>query len=78
MTTKNIKQLLFTCLVGCLCQALITSCNDIVKYQEGYIAEEDILPKKEDIISPDGTPVGVMTLDPGLTNFASIADNNVT
>ncbi len=42
MTTKNIKQLLFTCLVGCLCQALITSCNDIVKYQEGYIAAEDI------------------------------------
>ena len=42
MTTNNIKQLLFTCLVGCLCQALITSCNDIVKYQEGYTAAEDI------------------------------------
>ena len=39
------------------------------------IAEEDILPKEKDIVSPDGTPAGVMTLDPGLTNFASIADN---
>ena len=38
-------------------------------------SEEDILPKEEDIISPDGIPAGVMTLDPGLTNFASIADN---
>ena len=39
------------------------------------IAEEDILPRERDIVSPDGTPAGVMTLDPGLTNFASIADN---
>ena len=39
------------------------------------VAEEDILPKEKDIVSPDGTPAGVMTLDPGLTNFASIADN---
>ena len=39
------------------------------------IAEEDILPKEKDIVFPDGTPAGVMTLDPGLTNFASIADN---
>ena len=42
MTTKNIKQLLFTCLVGCLCLTLLTSCNDIVKYNDGYIADEDI------------------------------------
>ena len=39
------------------------------------LSEEDILPKEEGIISPDGTPAGVMTLDPGLNNFASIADN---
>jgi putative transposase len=32
------------------------------------LSEEDILPKEKDIISPDGTPAGVMTLDPSLTN----------
>ena len=39
------------------------------------LSEEDLIPKEEDIISSDGTPAGVMTLDPGLTNFAAIADN---
>ena len=39
------------------------------------LSEDDILPKEKDILSPDGTPAGVMTLDPGLNNFASIADN---
>ena len=39
------------------------------------LSEGDILPKEELIVSEDGTPAGVMTLDPGLTNFASIADN---
>ena len=33
------------------------------------LSEEDILPKEEDIISPNGTPAGVMTLDPGLNNL---------
>ena len=39
------------------------------------IKEEDILPPADGIIGEDGTPAGVMTLDPGLTNFASITDN---
>ena len=39
------------------------------------LSEEDILPKEELIVSEDGTPAGVMTLDPGLNNFASITDN---
>ena len=33
------------------------------------IAEEAILPTKRTVISPDGTPAGVMTLDPGLNNL---------
>ena len=39
------------------------------------IRKEDILPDENDIIRDDGTPAGVMTLDPGLENLASIADN---
>lgn len=39
------------------------------------IKEADILPSEEQVISPDGTPAGVMTIDPGLNNFVSIADN---
>ena len=39
------------------------------------IQEEDLLPREEDIIGADGEPAGVMMLDPGLNNFAAIADN---
>ena len=39
------------------------------------IPEEDSLPLEEGIIRKDGQPEGVMMLDPGLTNFATITDN---
>ena len=39
------------------------------------IREDDLLPKEGDIIGADGEPAGVMMLDPGLDNFASMADN---
>ena len=39
------------------------------------ILEDDLLPKEKDIIGADGEPAGVMMLDPGLDNFASMADN---
>ncbi len=39
------------------------------------LSEEDLLPDEKDIIGSDGQPAGVMMLDPGLDNFASIADN---
>ena len=39
------------------------------------ISEESVLPKEGTIVSGSGVPAGVMTLDPGLNNFASIADN---
>ena len=39
------------------------------------IPEDDLLPKEKDIIGADGDPAGVMMLDPGLDNFASMADN---
>ena len=39
------------------------------------IREDDLLPKEKDIIGADGNPAGVMMLDPGLDNFASMADN---
>ena len=39
------------------------------------LKEEDLLPDKKDIIGADGLPAGVMMLDPGLNNFAAIADN---
>ena len=39
------------------------------------IPEEALLPDEKDIIHEDGSPSGVMMLDPGLNNFASIADN---
>ena len=39
------------------------------------LKEEEFLPDERDIIAADGTPAGVMMLDPGLNNFAAIADN---
>ena len=39
------------------------------------LKEEDLIPDEKDIVAPDGTPAGVMMLDPGLNNFAAIADN---
>ena len=39
------------------------------------IREDDLLPKEGDIIGADGEPAGVMMLDPGLDNFAAMADN---
>ena len=39
------------------------------------IREDDLLPREGDIIGADGEPAGVMMLDPGLDNFASMADN---
>lgn len=39
------------------------------------IKETDILPDEEALIRKDGTPAGVMMLDPGLTNFATMTDN---
>lgn len=35
----------------------------------------DILPKEEEMFNATENPKGVMTLDPGLDNFAAIADN---
>ena len=39
------------------------------------VKEKDILPPEDGIIGKDGTPSAVMTIDPGLDNLASIADN---
>ena len=39
------------------------------------IREEDLLPEEGAIAGADGGPAGVMMLDPGLNNFASMADN---
>ena len=39
------------------------------------LKEEDLIPDQKDIISAGGEPAGVMMLDPGLNNFAAIADN---
>ena len=39
------------------------------------IREDDLLPREGDIIGADGDPAGVMMLDPGLDNFAAMADN---
>ena len=39
------------------------------------VPEEGLLPDEKDIIGADGKPAGVMTLDPGLNNFAAMADN---
>lgn len=42
MKLKNSKKLSFRWLVGCVCIALLASCNDIVNYKEGYVPAEDI------------------------------------
>ena len=39
------------------------------------LSERDLVPDEGDVIRADGEPSGVMMLDPGLNNFASIADN---
>ena len=39
------------------------------------VPEGSLLPDVKDIINADGSPAGVMTLDPGLECFAAIADN---
>ena len=39
------------------------------------IREDDLIPKEGDIIGTDGELAGVMMLDPGLNNFAAMADN---
>ena len=39
------------------------------------LREEDLIPDQKDIIDAGGEPAGVMMLDPGLNNFAAIADN---
>ena len=60
-----------------LIEVRIVPCHGAYQIQiitDDGINEDDIIPKEENIVSDNGAK-GVMMLDPGLNNFATITDN---